>query len=76
MADPSAAKQRCDERGRQDRKQRIGRRGVFRHCGRRRQGENVSRILQDWTRRSLLTRLAGYYCLEDKAALERERDGP
>ena len=38
--------------------------------------ENVSRILQDWTRRSLLTRLAGYYCLEDKAALERERDGP
>ena len=38
--------------------------------------ENVSRILQDWTRRSVLTRLAGYYCLEDKAALERERDGP
>jgi CRP-like cAMP-binding protein len=34
--------------------------------------ENVSRILQDWTRRSLITRLAGYYCLEDKAALERD----
>jgi CRP/FNR family cyclic AMP-dependent transcriptional regulator len=34
--------------------------------------ENVSRILQDWTRRSLLTRLAGYYCLENKSALERD----
>ena len=34
--------------------------------------ENCSRILQDWTRRSLVSRLAGYYCLEDKAALERE----
>ncbi len=34
--------------------------------------ENVSRILQDWTRRSLVSRLAGYYCVEDKAALERE----
>jgi CRP-like cAMP-binding protein len=37
--------------------------------------ENVSRILQDWIRRSLLSRLAGYYCLEDKAALEREAKG-
>jgi CRP-like cAMP-binding protein len=35
--------------------------------------ENVSRILQDWTRRALVSRLAGYYCVEDKAALERER---
>jgi CRP-like cAMP-binding protein len=34
--------------------------------------ENVSRILQDWMRRALVSRLAGYYCLEDKAALERE----
>ncbi len=34
--------------------------------------ENVSRILQDWMRRSLVSRLAGYYCVEDKAALERE----
>src|SRR5205085_10742188 len=41
MADPRVAKQRGDERGRQDRKQRIGRRGVFRHCGRRCQGEKV-----------------------------------
>ena len=36
--------------------------------------ENCSRILQDWTRRALVSRLAGYYCLENKAALERERD--
>jgi len=34
--------------------------------------ENVSRILQDFMRRALLSRLAGYYCLENKAALERE----
>lgn len=34
--------------------------------------ENVSRILNEWTRSSLISRLAGYYCLEDKAALERE----
>jgi hypothetical protein len=31
---------------------------------------NFSRILQDWKRRSLVSRLAGYYCLEDKAALD------
>jgi CRP/FNR family cyclic AMP-dependent transcriptional regulator len=35
---------------------------------------NFSRILQDWMRQSLVSRLAGYYCLEDKAALERERE--
>jgi CRP/FNR family cyclic AMP-dependent transcriptional regulator len=34
--------------------------------------ENVSRILQDWTRRSIVSRLAGYYCLEDRAALDQE----
>ena len=34
--------------------------------------ENVSRILQDWTRRSLVSRLSGYYCVENKAALERD----
>jgi CRP/FNR family transcriptional regulator, cyclic AMP receptor protein len=36
--------------------------------------ENVSRVLQEWMRRSLLRRLAGYYCLDDKRALEREAD--
>jgi CRP/FNR family transcriptional regulator, cyclic AMP receptor protein len=36
--------------------------------------ENVSRILQEWMRRSLVTRLAGYYCLENKAALEQDAE--
>src|SRR5258708_3445073 len=36
--------------------------------------ENVSRIVKDWTSRSLVSRLAGYYCLEKKAAIEREAD--
>jgi len=34
--------------------------------------ENVSRVLNDWGSRSLVTRLAGYYCLENRAALQRE----
>jgi len=34
--------------------------------------ENVSRILKDWTDRKLVSRLAGYYCLENRAAIERE----
>jgi CRP/FNR family transcriptional regulator, cyclic AMP receptor protein len=34
--------------------------------------ENVSRILQDWMRRALVSRLAGYYCLENKTALDLE----
>jgi hypothetical protein len=36
--------------------------------------ENFTRILKDWIRQSLVNRPAGYYCLEDKAALERERE--
>jgi CRP/FNR family transcriptional regulator, cyclic AMP receptor protein len=36
--------------------------------------ENLSRILQDWTRKSMVSRLAGYYCIENKTALEREAD--
>jgi CRP/FNR family transcriptional regulator, cyclic AMP receptor protein len=34
--------------------------------------ENVSRILKDWMDRKSVSRLAGYYCLENKAAIERE----
>lgn len=34
--------------------------------------ENVSRILNGWMRANLVSRLAGYYCLENRAALERE----
>jgi CRP/FNR family transcriptional regulator, cyclic AMP receptor protein len=36
--------------------------------------ENVSRILNDWASRSLVTRIAGYYCLENKAAIEHEAE--
>jgi len=34
--------------------------------------ENLSRVLQDWMEGALVSRLAGYYCVENKAALERE----
>jgi CRP/FNR family transcriptional regulator, cyclic AMP receptor protein len=36
--------------------------------------ENVSRILKDWAKRSLVTRVAGYYCLQNKARIEREAE--
>ena len=36
--------------------------------------ENFSRVMHDWVRRSLVSRIAGYYCLENKSALERESD--
>ena len=36
--------------------------------------ENLSRILNDWKRRKLISRLSGYYCLEDKAKLESEAE--
>jgi CRP/FNR family transcriptional regulator, cyclic AMP receptor protein len=32
--------------------------------------ENVTRILNDWQRRKLMSRPSGYYCLEDKAQLD------
>jgi CRP/FNR family transcriptional regulator, cyclic AMP receptor protein len=34
--------------------------------------ENVSRILNEWMRLKLVTRLSGYYCIENKARLEKE----
>lgn len=34
--------------------------------------ENVSRILNEWIRLKLLSRLSGYYCLENRAKLEKE----
>jgi CRP-like cAMP-binding protein len=37
--------------------------------------ENVSRVLNDWVHRSLVSRLAGYYCLENKTALDHEAEG-
>lgn len=36
--------------------------------------ENVSRILNDWKRRKLVSRLSGYYCLENKAELQNEAE--
>ena len=36
--------------------------------------ENLSRILQEWMEEKLISRLAGYYCLERKDALERAAD--
>ena len=36
--------------------------------------ENVSRILNDWKRRKLVSRLSGYYCLENKAKLKEEAE--
>jgi CRP/FNR family cyclic AMP-dependent transcriptional regulator len=34
--------------------------------------ENVSRILNEWMRLKMVTRLSGYYCIENKAKLEKE----
>jgi CRP/FNR family cyclic AMP-dependent transcriptional regulator len=36
--------------------------------------ENVSRVLHDWKNRSMVSRLAGYYCLENKVAFKREAE--
>jgi hypothetical protein len=36
--------------------------------------DNLSRILQEWMRDALIKRLASYYCLENKAALQREAE--
>ena len=36
--------------------------------------ENVSRILNEWKRLKVVSRVASYYCLEKRAALEREAE--
>jgi CRP-like cAMP-binding protein len=36
--------------------------------------ESLSRILNDWQRRKLVSRLSGYYCIEDKVQLEVEAE--
>jgi CRP/FNR family cyclic AMP-dependent transcriptional regulator len=36
--------------------------------------ENVSRVLNDWKRRKLISQLSGYYCLEDTAKLQKEAE--
>ena len=34
--------------------------------------ENATRVLNDWQRRKLISRLSGYYCVENKARLEQQ----
>jgi CRP-like cAMP-binding protein len=34
--------------------------------------ENVTRVLNDWQRHNVVSRLSGYYCLEDKVQLEHQ----
>jgi CRP-like cAMP-binding protein len=34
--------------------------------------ENVTRVLNDWQRHQVVSRLSGYYCLENKAQLEHQ----
>jgi CRP/FNR family transcriptional regulator, cyclic AMP receptor protein len=34
--------------------------------------ENVTRVLNDWQRHNVVSRLSGYYCLENKAELEHQ----
>jgi CRP/FNR family cyclic AMP-dependent transcriptional regulator len=34
--------------------------------------ENVSRILNEWTRAKSISRISGYYCIEQRNAIERE----
>ena len=36
--------------------------------------ENVNRLLHDWASRSLVTRSAGYYCLENLGELQQEAE--
>jgi CRP/FNR family cyclic AMP-dependent transcriptional regulator len=36
--------------------------------------ENVSRMMNEWMREKIITRLSGYYCLENPARLKREID--
>jgi CRP/FNR family cyclic AMP-dependent transcriptional regulator len=36
--------------------------------------ENVSRVLKDWTEHAMVSRLAGYYCLEKKDAIQSEAE--
>jgi CRP-like cAMP-binding protein len=51
-------------------RQKISQRDVASMAGIAR--ENVSRILNDWIRLKLVSRVSGYYCLENKARLQRE----
>ena len=36
--------------------------------------EHVNRILNDWKRRQLVSQLEGYYCIDNKAQLQKEAE--
>src|SRR5262249_11991380 len=57
-------------RGRIVIRQKIRQRDIAAMAGTSR--ENVTRILNDWQRRKLVSRLSGHYCLEDKRQLQRQ----
>jgi DNA-binding IclR family transcriptional regulator len=51
-------------------RQKIGQNDLAAMAGMAR--ENLTRILNDWQRHKVLSRLSGYYCLEDKIQLEHQ----
>ena len=36
--------------------------------------ENVSRILNEWMRDKLISRMSGHYCIDDREKLEEEAE--
>jgi CRP-like cAMP-binding protein len=36
--------------------------------------ENFSRVMRDWLSRSLVSRISGHYCVENRSLLEHESD--
>ena len=36
--------------------------------------EQVNRVLNDWKRRQLVSQLEGYYCIENKAQLQKQAE--
>jgi CRP/FNR family transcriptional regulator, cyclic AMP receptor protein len=53
-------------------RQKIGQRDLAARAGIAR--ETVSRILNDWKRRKLISRVSGYYCLENGKQLQHETE--
>jgi CRP/FNR family transcriptional regulator, cyclic AMP receptor protein len=51
-------------------RQRIGQNDLAAMAGIAR--ESLTRVLNDWQRHKVLSRLSGYYCLEDKTQLEHQ----
>ena len=51
-------------------RQKIGQKDLANMVGSAR--ENVTRVLNEWRQKKLVTRVSGYYCLENSAKLEHE----